>query len=88
MVFALLSIVSIVPIAYNAVEGTAYSPSAYGITGTLARTTIGAHLAADGESKSGKAVNVAVAACNIFVLLAFWLYWKKYAGEESDRIEA
>lgn len=47
ILFALLSLLSIIPIAYNASIGSAYSKDAYGITAALAQTTIGSHVSSE-----------------------------------------
>jgi hypothetical protein len=46
ILLVLLSLVSVIPIVHNTLKGEAYSTSAFGITAALAKTTIGAHLAA------------------------------------------
>lgn len=86
ILLTLLSFVSLIPIIYNALQGEAYSQSAYGITAALAKTTIGAHMASGSHSNTGKILNTSVVAFNICILMAFWIYWKKFTLEQSNQI--
>lgn len=87
ILLTLLSLVSLIPIVYNALMGEAYSRNAYGITAALAKTTIGAHIASGRHSATGKILNISVAAFNICILMVFWIYWKKFTLEKSNQIE-
>jgi hypothetical protein len=87
IVFIILSVLSLIPISYNAIHGTTYSSTAYGINVAFAQTTIGAYTFDDSSQTNSKTVNIVIISLNIFILFAYWLYWKKFTLEESNRIE-
>jgi len=45
LLFVVLTLVSLIPITYNRIAGTAYAPTAWGVHVAFAKATIGAHTA-------------------------------------------
>jgi len=76
VIFAVLGLLSLVPIVYNRIAGTAYSSSSWGLNIALARFTIGAHTAAAFNQYEAKLVNLISACISLVGLICFWIYWK------------
>lgn len=71
-----LTLVSLIPMVYNRIAGTAYVSTAWGFNVFLARATLGAHTSSSPNHYEAKLINLVSTAISLFVLVCFWVYWK------------
>jgi hypothetical protein len=76
LLFLVLTLVSLIPMLYNRIAGTAYASTAWGVNVAFARATIGAHTSSAPNHYQAKIINLLTTAISLFALLSFWIYWK------------